>query len=122
MRFCLGHGKIRQLFLYATDYVDLLLKSLDVTLATLTLSQVACFGVMPRQGEAQRSQLEADAMIGIAQEGLPAGARFQNTLLVFPSRILSEAAAVSDNPNHVLGQVDVQIVAALPFGSATISH
>jgi hypothetical protein len=61
-------------------------------------------------------------MIGIAQEGFPAGARFQNILLVFPTRILSEAAAVSDNPKHVLGQLDVQIVAELPYRSATISY
>ena len=33
----MGHGKLRCLFLYATDYVGLLLKSPDVTLATLTI-------------------------------------------------------------------------------------
>jgi len=32
----LGHGKLRCLFRYAMDYMDLLLKSPDVTLATLT--------------------------------------------------------------------------------------
>jgi hypothetical protein len=53
--------------------------------------------------------MEADAVIGIAQEGFPAGARFQDTVLVFPPQVLGDPTAMSDNLDHALGQVDVQI-------------
>jgi hypothetical protein len=54
--------------------------------------------------------MEADAVIGVAQEGFPAGARCQDTVLVFPPQVLGDPTAVSDNLDHALGQVDVQIV------------
>jgi hypothetical protein len=39
--------------------------------------------------------MEADAMIGIAQEGFPAGARFQDPVLVFLAQILDDTTAAA---------------------------
>jgi hypothetical protein len=44
---------------------------------------------------------------------------------VFPPQILGDTAAVSDNPDHALGQVDVQIVGhdlPLDIGCGAIEH
>ena len=69
--------------------------------------------------------MEADAVIGIAQEGFPAGARLQNAALVFLPQVLCDSATAGDNPDHALGQVDVQIVGhdlPLDIGCGAIEH
>jgi hypothetical protein len=52
-------------------------------------------------GRAKRSQLEANAMIGIAQEGFPAGARLQNTWLVFLREMPGDPTALSEDSGEI---------------------
>jgi hypothetical protein len=69
--------------------------------------------------------MEADAVIGVAQEGFPAGTGFQDALFVFPPQVLRDTAAPGDDPNHALGEMDVQIVGhdlPLNIGVGSVEH
>src|SRR3954465_2846519 len=67
--------------------------------SSIWLSQEACLGVKWKRMRCETSRRKVSRL-----------ARFQDTVLLFPPQVLGDPAAAGDNPDHTLGQVDVQIV------------
>ena len=58
--------------------------------------------------------MEADAVIGLAQEDFPAGPRFQDAVLVFMPEVLRDTAAPGDDPDHVTAEDEAVHAAQQP--------
>ncbi len=56
-------------------------------------------------------KMEGDPVALVAQEGLAAGARFEDAALAFYPEVLVDPAVAGDQPHDGLGEVDVEVVA-----------
>jgi hypothetical protein len=56
-------------------------------------------------------KVEGDAVSGVAQEGFARRQRFEDAGLALHSKLLVQAAAAGDQPDHALREVDVEVVA-----------